>query len=1064
MNTPKAGHALAATGLFAALQDVESAAAADLRRLHRESLSDLASGIRLKDSHPVGRVLSGASRITRVRFAAQISPERLRRDLHESVLSWVLTCSRLATAAAYLLRSDGRRLGVWLASTADRKEDDARVVAAFPGVRLEPDDPSDLLAPLTHAQLVTGVPVPGDPEDDSFRSIDRLVRGMRGRAFALAVVACPRSLVALQADLEEVRTERSRNFERVRRTLSTEAGESTARTVGVNGGLSANAGFSESFLLHAFRGLKPTSLGPGGFVGAQYSVTRTSSQSRSMSIERFDAFAEAYDAALKEREERLRIGVAYGAWECACYVLASAAADAALAAALWTGELASSDPPTEQLRAFPVISSAVAVAKLPWPSVDAHSGPMTLTSLVTTAELATLVALPGESHPGLDVDRVPRFALDMRSPAGPGATLPVRLGTVLDREVPLEGIAGELRPSDLCAHTLVTGITGSGKTTSVHTLLQGAGVPFIVIEPAKAEYRHLTVSGRPIRVLSAGDSRGEPLRLNPFEVPEGNTLVNHADALSAVLNAAFPMEGPMASLIEQAVLRAYEKKGWDVQVGQHPRIPDGTPTRMLGEAYPTIAEFYDVLAALIDEQGYAGDYGANVRAALLTRIRSLLVGSRGAMFETRQPLDMEELCSRPTVIELRALSTDESKAFVMGLLMLRLYRHFEHSASVAVEQPLRHLVVVEEAHRLFKKTGDQRGSMTAGNTVYRSVELFEHVLAEVRTYGLGLIVVEQQPTLLSDGALRNTSNKVAHRLSSRTDAEVVGGAMGLGAEESAFIAELRVGEALVYRADLSRPAHVRIEPHRPTASSVSAAREPAGRPFVEGAPPAGAVRARGLLEARSPGSVIDLGDRLLFTLLVGNLDDVDHVAGRAVDVAWELLRNVEDEPTATEACWLLADAAEAALRRRRQLEKDPLRLAQAVKALRTALLPLGTAHSLDADAALDLRRALVPPRRVGGNDDDRYRLEATNHAAAIRVELASGELPTTFAALIDVVRHKVDDRLLVVSACASTGSYRTALFAALASHLLSDDPGGATEKAAEYFAAEARSQAGGNHG
>lgn len=40
-------------------------------------------------------------------------------------------------------------------------------------------------------------------------------------------------------------------------------------------------------------------------------------------------------------------------------------------------------------------------------------------------------------------------------------------------------------------HVFVTGVTGSGKTTTCHHLLRESMLPFLVIEPAKTEYRML---------------------------------------------------------------------------------------------------------------------------------------------------------------------------------------------------------------------------------------------------------------------------------------------------------------------------------------------------------------------------------------------------------------------------------------------------------------------------------------------------------------------------------------------------------------------------------------------
>ena len=80
-------------------------------------------------------------------------------------------------------------------------------------------------------------------------------------------------------------------------------------------------------------------------------------------------------------------------------------------------------------------------------------------------------------------------------PGQEGPASPLRLGTVLDRN----GIpAGPLSvpPASLNRHVFVCGATGAGKSQTVRALLEavtGAGLPWLVVEPAKAEYRLMSV-------------------------------------------------------------------------------------------------------------------------------------------------------------------------------------------------------------------------------------------------------------------------------------------------------------------------------------------------------------------------------------------------------------------------------------------------------------------------------------------------------------------------------------------------------------------------------------------
>lgn len=377
----------------------------------------------------------------------------------------------------------------------------------------------------------------------------------------------------------------------------------------------------------------------------------------------------------------------------------------------------------------------------------------------------------------------------------------------------------------------------------------------------------MRIDGEPVRVYTAGDESVVPLRINPFELSPGDTVHSHIDALGAILNSAFPMEGPMSALVEQGLVRAYENAGWDIASGAPP--PSG--------AVPTMDSFYDDLAAVIDEQHLSGDYGSNIRGALLTRINSLRIGPRWRLFNSETPFDVAELLARPTVIEMRKVGTDESKAFLTGILMLRIYKYFEN---LGESERLKNLLVLEEAHRVFKRTSGKIDSLVGNNTAQHAVEIFENILSEVRAYGLGIVIADQLPLRLSEGAIKNTNLKIAHRLGAREDAEEIGGSMGLDPEHSAFLNRLKVGEALVHCSSLSEPVHVRVRKRLDsTGVEVSDAKlSTIERPDATDRRPAHFDQLRDLIERATPRELERLADRYLTSVLV--------VAGPGKEERW----------------------------------------------------------------------------------------------------------------------------------------------------------------------------------
>ena len=61
----------------------------------------------------------------------------------------------------------------------------------------------------------------------------------------------------------------------------------------------------------------------------------------------------------------------------------------------------------------------------------------------------------------------------------------------------------------------------------------------------------------------------------------------------------------------------------------------------------------------------------------------------------------------------------------------------------------------------------------------KAVEHFTNMLAEMRSYGQGVIVAEQIPSKISPDVIKNSSNKIIHRIVSKDDQEIIANTVGL---------------------------------------------------------------------------------------------------------------------------------------------------------------------------------------------------------------------------------------------------------------------------------------------
>ena len=526
--------------------------------------------------------------------------------------------------------------------------------------------------------------------------------------------------------------------------------------------------------------------------------------------------AATYLEMVKRHTERMASGRAEGLWRVCPYVFGAGAADYAQAKAVTQAVFGGEASFPEPLRILDVpYTQRMVVANLGQPVDSAATTklqPYLYATVLGSSELATFAHLPLEEMPGYSVREYARF--DVAIPTGVADSkrrLP--LGELIDYDRPT-GNYYTVELDQLTKHCLIAGQTGTGKTNTAFYILKEAWkrqIPFLVIEPAKAEYRRLLADdehpeiGAALRVFTLGDERVAPFRLNPFEVQRGVSVQTHIDLLRSVFGAAFAMYGPMPQLLEQCLLAIYRDRGWNLAAGENRR-------GIHPLSWPTLTDLYVKIDAVVESMGYGPRIGPELKAALKVRVNSLRVGSKGLMLDTPLSIPMDQLVARPTVLELEAIGDDDEKAFIMGVLWIFLYEHYRATAEESPDT-LRHLTVIEEAHRLLTAV-PMTSNAEIANPRGKAVEMFCNMLSEIRAYGEGMILADQIPTRLAPDAIKNTSLKIVHRLVAVDERAIVGGAMNMDETQMRYLSTLERGWATVFSEGDDRPVLVRVAPSK----------------------------------------------------------------------------------------------------------------------------------------------------------------------------------------------------------------------------------------------------------
>lgn len=527
--------------------------------------------------------------------------------------------------------------------------------------------------------------------------------------------------------------------------------------------------------------------------------------------------AEAYFRDLEQLVKEFEQGAATGMWTTSLFFSAPSRdvfdALRSIIVSCFSGEESKPDPVrTIEIASRGALRSGlgqVLLGTIPPPGEFEY--PHSLQTLLSSTRLASYFHLPRQEAEGLTVRDTQRFDISP-PPVGDGRN--VHLGRVIDRGRLLKQDY-LLTTSALNKHALIVGVTGSGKTNTCFGLLSQMwkeGIPFLVIEPTKREYRSLLydpVVGEDLRVFTLGNERLSPLRMNPFEHARGVSLSGHIDLLKSVFNAAFSMWTVLPQILEQSLHEVYREYGWDIVQGENTRI--GNAEEPPPDAYPTLADLEQCIIRVVDRLGYEPNTTSEIKAALVTRLRSLRIGGKGKMLDTRFSFPVEELLAKPTILELEEIGDDDEKAFIIGILLARLYEHLR-GKGLKPDSPLQHVCVIEEAHRLLANVRRGVGHETA-DTRGKAVETFVNMLSEVRAYGEGFVVAEQIPEKLAPDVLKNTNIKLVHRTVAGDDRRLLSEAMNMQERQSKMLSTLRLGEVIVFSEGDDRPIMVKVKKH-----------------------------------------------------------------------------------------------------------------------------------------------------------------------------------------------------------------------------------------------------------
>ncbi|EGK8021983.1 ATP-binding protein [Campylobacter lari] len=439
-------------------------------------------------------------------------------------------------------------------------------------------------------------------------------------------------------------------------------------------------------------------------------------------------------------------------------------------------------------------------------SQSSHS----LGNLISSKELSLIADLPKKEVVGLELNEEVEFGLNYKQFSQENSLVLGKLiqsGNITNKEV-------SINKFELDKHIFITGVTGSGKTTTCQNILINSNKPFLVIEPAKTEYRILKNIYDDLLIFTLGNDTLSPFRLNPFEFFPHESITSRVDMIKASIEAAFDMEAAIPQIIESAIYECYKDKGWNISTNKNEIYEESAFDEGV-YSFPTLQDLIEKIEDVVKTQGFderlKNDYIGSIKA----RLNGLLVGSKGFMLNTKRSIDFRKLLDKKVVFELEEIRNGNEKSLVMGFILTNFVEAIKANFKTSQNKHgLKHILLIEEAHRLLSK-------YEAGDSLNKKqgVEVFTDMLAEIRKYGECLMIADQIPNKLTPEVLKNTNTKIVHRIFAADDKKAIANTMALEDEQAEFLSKLDIGTAIVFSGGFSKAVAVKINQSSNTTSN-----------------------------------------------------------------------------------------------------------------------------------------------------------------------------------------------------------------------------------------------------
>ncbi len=318
-------------------------------------------------------------------------------------------------------------------------------------------------------------------------------------------------------------------------------------------------------------------------------------------------------------------------------------------------------------------------------------------------------------------------------------------------------IAIALSDDHILRHIAIVGSTGSGKSTTTSILVREAAANgyAVVVVDWHGEYMSLlngsnsVVYTNPIRgIIPEPLDIEEMIRIEPL-------------AFIEILESALDLTPAQAHILEDAVNIASQRRGVAIDV-------------------------IDTLIEIIENSPTTARWFTESREALIRKLKPLSTNYLKIKWHSLKKVTIDK--NKIYIFDISEIPNVRIKKIFSSLLIRSIALKAQYNN---IEKPL--IIAVDEAHNI----------LSTDNPI-------SNLVAEVRKWGIGFVVVSQAPSMLAPVVLKNTNTKIIHTIKSSSDIDAVLSTIILRNEYKKAISSLKPGEALITIPELVEPVLMKV--------------------------------------------------------------------------------------------------------------------------------------------------------------------------------------------------------------------------------------------------------------